>query len=815
LVNDNRLAWEILEYIGPAGGNNEIKVRQVGETNFSTTDTMNNTTAISGIVDDNDVVVFITGVGNPDTGTGDFNTHLCTADWLSATDQASFNRSEASGDAVNISYAVIEFTGANWSVQRVEHNYVTAGVDEEETINDVGNASSAFTVFQHRAGLAEEGLDENGAQCYLFNSTTLRFQLQSSAASPNIHYTVAWIVNNSGTGNAAMNVQHITGTRGTGGPEEDTWSESINTINDTSWASIIGECGRSIGTGTAYPRGYISLYLLDNTTVELKQSDTGQTQNYAFSVVEWPKSIDQYNELDLEVQFTLVNTAKEFGELCIKTGSLGTEDLHVEYWDGFMWINIFNDVTANDWNNVSIPLSSSTITIHFFGPNIINDNTQDTWELDAVQLHTWNNSYEMEVEISGTSDTYTWTQLGWLLDLQFSAATVNVTLQLYNYTDTEYPGIGDGFVQYDSGPANTDELKSQIISSNMGNFKDGSGNWRVKLLATIIGTNFSCRVDWVEVRHPSYQLDIEFTTNAVSLSDYYYLEINYQSNGENYDVMVYNGATWDDMGDLTSGAMTQLQIPLNSNHRLGSGQVRVRYIGTDEIGDNSPSTLYIEYHRIHSYQPGINSTADVTFTGTTNINFGWSVSYVGDVNNDNYDDVIVGAPGYSSNTGAAYIYKGASTMDNTVDVTFIGEQSGDNFGYSVAYAGDFNSDGFSDVLIGAPYNDGLGGTRSDAGAVYIFIGSSGISGTFSAGGAHYKGYGEIAGDRFGWSVDRCEDINKDGEKNTVVGAPYFGNDDGKAYIMHIVPEFSVILLPISLIFMLIIIERKIRKFKTK
>jgi len=397
----------------------------------------------------------------------------------------------------------------------------------------------------------------------------------------------------------------------------------------------------------------------------------------------------------------------------------------------------------------------------------------------------------------------------WTIDSQWSVGAVDVILQLYNYTAGEYPGTGDGFIQYTSGAANTDELRTQTILGNPNDYRDGAGNWQVRILGDFVGVNFTLHVDWVEFKHTAYQLDVEFTTNTVTIAEYYWLEINYQANGETFDVLVYNGATWDDLGDLSSGAMTALVIPLNSNHRLGSGDVRVRYIGQSETGDNSQSTLYTEYHRIRSYRDGPNLTADVTLTGQAYSKFGFSVANASDVDNDNYDDVLVGAPGYDNNRGSAHIYMGDNPMDSTVDVTFTGAQLGDQFGYSVASVGDFDSDGYPDVIIGAPYNDSATGSRSNSGAVYIFLGASGIGGIITANNANFTAYGENANDRFGWSVDLCGNVNLDRFKDVLIGAPFFGDDAGKAYIIYQVPEFPMLLLPMIIVIILFISRRKL------
>ncbi|MBK8981987.1 MAG: FG-GAP repeat protein [Ignavibacteria bacterium] len=81
--------------------------------------------------------------------------------------------------------------------------------------------------------------------------------------------------------------------------------------------------------------------------------------------------------------------------------------------------------------------------------------------------------------------------------------------------------------------------------------------------------------------------------------------------------------------------------------------------------------------------------------------FGYSVSSAGDVNGDGFDDIIVGAQGYNSNTGRAYIYFGGLIMNTAADVIITGAAPGYVLGYPVSSAGDVNGDGYSDVIVGA------------------------------------------------------------------------------------------------------------------
>jgi hypothetical protein len=63
-----------------------------------------------------------------------------------------------------------------------------------------------------------------------------------------------------------------------------------------------------------------------------------------------------------------------------------------------------------------------------------------------------------------------------------------------------------------------------------------------------------------------------------------------------------------------------------------------------------------------------------------------------------------------------YVYCGGSDIDSTADYTNYGESAYDHFGWSVSYSGDINGDNYNDTLVGAPYYDD--GSNTDAGKAY-------------------------------------------------------------------------------------------------
>ncbi len=151
--------------------------------------------------------------------------------------------------------------------------------------------------------------------------------------------------------------------------------------------------------------------------------------------------------------------------------------------------------------------------------------------------------------------------------------------------------------------------------------------------------------------------------------------------------------------------------------------------------------------------------------------FGFSVAPAGDVNGDDIPDLIVGAPSYDGIqdfAGRAYLFLGPFDGDRAAqdaDAVISAVNFGDNLGFSVASAGDTNGDGFDDLLVGARSNDAQG---IQAGQAYLFRGP--IHGELQVSDATAVISGEEF-DELGRTVAGVGDLNHDGFADIAVGAP--------------------------------------------
>jgi len=193
-------------------------------------------------------------------------------------------------------------------------------------------------------------------------------------------------------------------------------------------------------------------------------------------------------------------------------------------------------------------------------------------------------------------------------------------------------------------------------------------------------------------------------------------------------------------------------------------------------------------------------TTGFTVTGIAGDNFGSSVSTAGDVNNDNYDDIIIGAP----KAPAAYvIYGGPKTSLPNLDLNvtpldpltngFFVDGTIVNFGISVSTAGDVNNDNYDDIVIGAIGNFG------QRGAAYLIYGGPNTSlaninlhvETLDPLSNGFKMSGNAANDYFGWSVSTAGDVNNDGYSDIIIGAYPKNSNQGAAYLIYGGPKTSL------------------------
>ncbi len=194
--------------------------------------------------------------------------------------------------------------------------------------------------------------------------------------------------------------------------------------------------------------------------------------------------------------------------------------------------------------------------------------------------------------------------------------------------------------------------------------------------------------------------------------------------GKPVDVADING---DGCGDLAITGQNA-SFPKPDGYRVQGGQVRILLDLCDIDGRIALEEGMPANHQI------------VTFLGERAGDMAGTEIAVGDLNGDGYSDVAFGAQNSDSlnrsrpNAGAVYVVFGspdfAATYGAEVDlqtppegvVVFYGATEEDRFGIWVE-TGDFDADGYDDLIIGATQADGEGDRRINAGEAWILYGA--------------------------------------------------------------------------------------------
>ncbi|WP_314411087.1 FG-GAP-like repeat-containing protein [Streptomyces kroppenstedtii] len=240
-------------------------------------------------------------------------------------------------------------------------------------------------------------------------------------------------------------------------------------------------------------------------------------------------------------------------------------------------------------------------------------------------------------------------------------------------------------------------------------------------------------------------------------------------------------------GDLTtaSGALSYADAATGDFNRDGYADVALTYLDASGAG----KVTWFKGSR----------SLGLSKVSTLSVKGGRSIA-AGDVNGNGYDDIVIGQP-YTAESGAkaggqVTMVPGSASGFTTTGMTTIHQgtsgvegaaESGDAMGTSVS-VGDFNADGFADVLTGAPNEDitRSGANKANAGAVWLLKGTSaGLTGTgslsFSQDTTGVPGSTE-KDDKLGSSVS-LTDFSGHGRAHLLIGAE--GEDAYNGTLLHL------------------------------
>ncbi len=251
------------------------------------------------------------------------------------------------------------------------------------------------------------------------------------------------------------------------------------------------------------------------------------------------------------------------------------------------------------------------------------------------------------------------------------------------------------------------------------------------------------------------------------------------------------GSSVSDAGDINNDGFDDILVgePLNISHGAFEGSAYLIYGGAAVAA----TVQLISLNGTNGFH---------IFGVTVSDRAGWSVSGAGDVNNDGFDDILIGAPladtaGVNSNSGQSYVVFGGTALPASVELSALNGANGfrlngiamnDFSGSWVSGAGDVNNDGFDDILIGA-YDANPNGT--DSGQSYVVYGGTAVAATVQlsalngANGFQVNGISTL--DRAGVSVSSAGDFNNDGFDDVLIGA-YGANPNGirsgQSYVIY-------------------------------
>ena len=206
-------------------------------------------------------------------------------------------------------------------------------------------------------------------------------------------------------------------------------------------------------------------------------------------------------------------------------------------------------------------------------------------------------------------------------------------------------------------------------------------------------------------------------------------------------------------------------------------------IGARTYGPNDCGRAYLYWG---GTQNAMDSDCDLVFEAETTNKDGFGANVgIGDIDNDGFEDILVGANTFNNVQGRAYLFWGTARaqMDTNCDLKFTGEPGRGGFAELCICDGDVNGDGYADILISARQYDNF------RGRAYLYLGDTkeemdARAELILTGENERDWFGDPPGGSFG-------DFNNDGYDDLAIGARMWqsNTEQGRIYVYHGGPTF--------------------------
>ena len=364
------------------------------------------------------------------------------------------------------------------------------------------------------------------------------------------------------------------------------------------------------------------------------------SEDYAISVVAFKRASPAVGHADVDIlirqsngsiRTTIASNVANSGDLASTASTLS---------GAYSWAT-YTVTNQTDYLEIDYYVEVTTALDGMLAYLRIDDNTLATTNQTRTTNVYLPSEFTSEAEFVGSSNNQPWYQLVWSVDSAWNTSSVSVTIQVYNYTSGGYPTSGNGYSSYtSSATANTDETKTQTITTNPSHFRNTTGYWKITVKGVkTTTTQFDFKADWVEFKptyYSEYTVSTEFIFSGMTENTPTQLNFTvvtqYNTTGVNVTIQVWN---YSSPGYVTSGEgyanytysganeTTTLSINTNPQFYTSGGNAKINVTGVSTTN----STYQQETNQIKVvYKYDASSTYDYVLAVTEQDALNWTIN---------------------------------------------------------------------------------------------------------------------------------------------------------------------------------------------